>query len=1087
MKSNRKPMSIPLAAITAALRLLRPVAIAVAVLMANTAARATSNYATPYTISTLAGHVFFPTGADGTGSAANFIFPAGVAADSMGNLYVTDNGANTVRKITPAGVVTTLAGSPGVTGSADGTGSNAQFSGPFGITVDSNGIVYVADRNNGTIRKVTQAGVVTTFVGTPGVTGHVDGTGSAASFGDMIGLTIDGSGNLFVADDVNSTIRKVTPSGVVTTFAGTTGITGSSDGTGSAARFNSPYGVGADHSGNVYVADTLSSTIRAITPSGVVTTLAGTLNQVGSVDATGTSAKFTYPTAICADSNGNLYVADYYNQDIRKVVVSSAAVSTLAGSPAFVGYADGTGTGARFNAPFGIVTDSSGNIYLADSGNTTVRKITASAVVTTVAGSAGAGFSDGAGSSAGFFEPTNICTDPSGNMYVADESNHTIRKVTPGGVVTTFAGSPGASGSSDGTGSAAQFYYPFGVASDAAGNIFVADRSNHIIRKITPAGVVTTIAGTVGKAGSVNGAGTAAEFNLPEGITVDANGNIFVAEGQNDDVRMISSSGTVTTLAGNPGVVGSNDGTGSAAQFNLPAGVAVDGNDNVYVADYGNNTVRKITSAGVTTTIAGQPGIPGSADGTGTAATFYSPTGIAIDPSGNLYIAEESNNTIRKITQAGVVTTLAGVPYSTVTVNGQTTKVGIGSSDGTGSAAEFDAPDGITLDSSGNIYVADTGNGEIRKGYYSTSPVISTQPLDQFVSPGGSATFTVAATGAGTLSYQWNYDGTAISGATGASYTVTNAQLAEGGQYSVTVTNANGSATSTSATLYVNQATSAARLTNLSTRVEVGTGANILIVGFEISGTGTETLLIRGDGPVLAGFGVTGALATPTLSVYKSNSDGTNTLLTTNTGWGTNSNATEIANVSAQVGAFALPSGSADCAILTNLAPGPYTVEIAGVGNTTGVALAEVYEVSSSGTRLTNLSTRAQVGTGANVVIAGFEITGSSQESGLFRGSGPVLANFGLTGLLKDPELQLYKSNSDGTNTLLLQDIGWAGNALIASTAAEVGAFSWGTVATPDSAILDTLPAGPYTVEVQGASGDTGLALVEVYEVPQSN
>ena len=231
-------------------------------------------------------------GADGTGSAARFYFPNGVAVDSAGNVYVADTNNYTIRKITPSGVVSTLAGLAGSPGSADGTGSAARFNDPYGVAVDSAGNVYVADTGNNTIRKITPSGVVSTLAGLAGSIGSADGTGSAARFFQPYGVAVDSAGNVYVADTNNNTIRKITPSGVVSTLAGLAGSFGSADGTGSAARFYYPEGVAVDSAGNVYVADTGNDTIRKITPSGVVSTLAGLAGSIGSADGTGSAARF---------------------------------------------------------------------------------------------------------------------------------------------------------------------------------------------------------------------------------------------------------------------------------------------------------------------------------------------------------------------------------------------------------------------------------------------------------------------------------------------------------------------------------------------------------------------------------------------------------------------------------------------------------------------------------------------------------------------------------------------------------------------------------------------------------------------------
>ena len=639
-------------------------------LLAALAMAATSQAAAQeYTFTTLAGPDESPGAIDGTGSAARFgggfyggpSGPCGVAVDSAGNVYVADTSSDTIRKVTPGGVVTTLAGLAGSYGGADGTRSGARFNGPTGVAVDGTGNVYVADSSSDTIRKVTPDGVVTTLAG-------------VEMFSGPQGVAADGAGNVYVADTWNNRIRKVTPDGVVTTLAGVAGSAGSADGTGSAARFNYPSGVAVDSAGNVYVADTYNCTIRKVTPDGVVTTLAGAAGSYGSADGTASAARFNYPSGVAVDSAGNVYVADSDNQTIRKVT-PGGVVTTLAGNAAIVdqwgspigGYADGSGTAARFCGPQGVAVDSAGNVYVADTGSFTIRKVTPGGVVTTLAGLAGSpGSADGSGGAAHFNGPHGAAADSAGNVYVADTYNSTIRKVTPGGVVTTLAGLAGTSGTNDGTASASRFNGPSGAALDNAGNLYVGDSGNNTIRKVTPGGVVTTLAGKA-----------------------------------------------LFDQGGYP-IGGYADGTGSAARFNGPSGVAVDGAGNVYVADSANSTIRKVTPGGVVTTLAGLAGSWGSADGTGSAAQFYNPSGVAVDGAGNVYVADFYNSTIRKVTPGGVVTTLAGLAGT------------YGSADGTGSVARFggfDAslgqpagPEGLAVDSAGNIYVADTYNSTIRLG-----------------------------------------------------------------------------------------------------------------------------------------------------------------------------------------------------------------------------------------------------------------------------------------------------------------------------------------------------------------------------------
>ncbi|TGL09166.1 hypothetical protein EHQ43_01540 [Leptospira bouyouniensis] len=332
---------------------------------------------------------------------------------------------------------------------------------------------------------------------------------------------------------------------------------------------------------------------------------------------------------------------------------------------------------------------------------------TSTAVVSTFAGQASSGLVDATGTAAKFKQPNGIAFDSAGNMYVADTGNHCIRKITSAGVVTVFAGSDtGVSGLTNATGTAARFNEPFGVAVDSAGNVYVGDSLNMVIRKITSAGVVTTLAGGGGGMGAVDGTGGAAKFDQPLGLAIDTAGNIYVADGQNDAIRKVTSAGVVTTIAGSTtSVSGFVDGTGTSARFTRPSGIAVDSAGNLYIGDTNNNAIRKITSAGVVTTLAGSPsGISGYVNGVSTIARFTQPIGITLDSSGNLYVSDSTNSAIRKVTSDGVVTSIAGA----------TTRIS-GFVDGIGFNTRFNQPYGIATDSNGHLFVGDYGNNAIRK------------------------------------------------------------------------------------------------------------------------------------------------------------------------------------------------------------------------------------------------------------------------------------------------------------------------------------------------------------------------------------
>jgi hypothetical protein len=650
-----------------------------------------------------------PGNADGTGVAARFANPGGIVRDASGNLYVADSANHTIRKIDPMGVVTTFAGSAGQAGMVDGVGSAARFTSPQGLAIDAAGNLYVSDLAQRIVR-IAPDGTAVTIAGTPGTAGSADGM--PGSFNSPTGLAIDSAGDLFVADTGNQTIREITPDGTVSTLAGS-GAAGFMDGIGTAAVFHSPTGVAVDAAGNVYVADQGNQVIRLIAPDGTVSTYAGSQGVKGTMDGTGTAAQFNLPTGVALDASGDLFVADQGNDTIR-AITPAMVVSTLAGLAGTPGRLDGTGSVARFLSPTALVVDSSGNVFVSDSGNNTIREVTSAGVVTTLAGTpANPGSVDGVLENARFNMPKAIAVDTAGNVYVADTANNVIRMIGTGNSVTTIAGS-GVAGHADATGTAATFNAPQGLTVDGGGNIFVADTGNHTIRKIAAnTNLVTTVAGVAGSTGSRDGSASSTTtpplFNSPTGIDLNTGGSLIVADTGNDTIRSVTTTGVVTTIAGTAGKEEDVNGAGTAAHFLRPTGIAVASNGVIYVTE-ADPVIRKITLNGMVSTFAGTATQSGDADGVGAAASFEGPSALALDARGNLLVTDSKSGTVRKITPAGVVTTLGGTPG---VIGGVDLK---GTSGLVGPAAEFSAPSGIAVTTTGTIYVADTGNNQIQVG-----------------------------------------------------------------------------------------------------------------------------------------------------------------------------------------------------------------------------------------------------------------------------------------------------------------------------------------------------------------------------------
>ncbi|HEX6085126.1 MAG TPA: hypothetical protein VF266_11410 [Thermoanaerobaculia bacterium] len=608
---------------------------------------------------------------------------------------------------------------------------------------------------------------VTNFVGSDGGPGHRDGVGNAARLNWPRGLAVDASGNILVADSNSHTIRHITPSGAVTTLAGVGGELGATNGRGGLARFQSPYAVAVDAAGNAYVAE---AGVRRISPSGIVTTLLSPA-----------------PTSfgIAVDGSGNVFLTDVLGDSIRRIT-PGGTMTTFVTTPArpHALTIDGsnnlyftTQNGGVYKctpagvitpittlaSPFAIDVDASGNLYVTT--GTEIVKVTPGGTVTSFAGTAFQGQQDGTGSAARFTFPHGMTLSPDGSLlYVADY--HVIRKITvPGAVVTTFAGKPSERGTTDATGLNARFSYPTDVVLAPDGNLYATDAFNHLIRKITPAGVTTTFAG--GLLGNADGTGTAAQFDLPQRIALGYDGPdwvLYVTDRQNDNVRRITQAGVVTTIAtgvdgalgvavaadgdvyvseyyghtikkidmpsaavtvfaGASGTPGNTNATGTAARFEYPQGLAIDADGTLFVADSGNHLIRRIVLATAEVTTYAGNGSTLASDGTGTAAGINAPR--EVHAIGNDLYVSDASDLIRLIEPGAVVTTVAGQPYQHV------------NRDGTGDNAGFNGVEGLGGDSHTNLYICDANDNSIRKaripGIADVATTSNAAPLPQTV------------------------------------------------------------------------------------------------------------------------------------------------------------------------------------------------------------------------------------------------------------------------------------------------------------------------------------------------------------------
>ncbi|MEQ1515610.1 MAG: NHL repeat-containing protein [Usitatibacteraceae bacterium] len=684
-------------------------------------------------------------------TAASLFAPRGVAVDSAGNVYIADSYHDRVRKLTRAtGRLSTVSGT-GVNGyNGDGiAATSAKLNRPLGVALDRSGNLYIADAGNNRIRKVSAAsGIITTVAGTGLPAYNGDNISATDASLEPSSIVVDLLDNLFVADFGNNRIRRIDAStGVITTLAGTSGAGGYNGDNISAttAALYGPAGLAIDPAGNIYFADTLNQRVRKVAAGGgMITTVAGTGTYGFNGDEIpAKTANASNPRNVVIDAAGNLYFSEY--ERVRKVNAVTGIVTTVAGTGSF-GLHNGDNilaTMATLGSPSGIAIDGNGDLYIAEAGlvftrNTVsmdgygnrIRKLDGeTGIITTLAGNGTPNFAGDGGNATGAVlnilantpgvpYTSGVALDGAGNLYIADQNNHRVRKVTVAtGTISTVAGS-GSSGynGDDIPAIGAALSYPTGVAVDAAGNLYIAERYGHRIRRVAAAtGLITTFAGT-GIAG-YNGdkiSATGAMLNGPFGIAVDSGGDLYIADTYNLRVRKVSaSSGQIATIAGTgvPATISSgrpdfgyngDDVLATGANLSQVVAIALDAMGNVYLADYDNNRVRKVIAAtGIITNIAGTGNIEYNGDDIAAKiASLYAPSGIAFDSQGNLFIADAGHGRIRKITAGtGIISTSASAGASLL-ANSQ-------------SDEKLDALYGVAFDASNNLYVA--GYNRIRR------------------------------------------------------------------------------------------------------------------------------------------------------------------------------------------------------------------------------------------------------------------------------------------------------------------------------------------------------------------------------------
>ena len=717
---------------------------------------------------------------------------------------------------------------------------HAALNSPQGVAVDASGDLFIADSDNYRIRKVGTNGIMSTVAGDGenGYSGD-GGPATGASMTQPSGVAVDAFGNLFIADTYNLRIRKVSTNGIITTVAGDGDYGYSGDGVQATnASLYYPEGVAVDANGNLFIADTSNQRIRKVGTNGIISTVAGNGDYGYSGDGgQATSAGLYYPMSVTVDDLGNIFIADTDDHRIRKVG-TSGVINTVAGDANY-GYTGdgGFATNAAMTYPYGVSVDKVGNLFFVDSDNERIRRVGTDQIITNFAGNGSTGFpgDGGASSQAHLSMPSSVAVDAPGNVFIADSSNDRIRKAATNGIVNTVAGNGGYGYYGDGlAATSAELEYPYGVAVDGVGDFFIADTYNQRLRQVGLSGIISTVAGDggFGYFGDNIALGPDASLADPSGAAVDAEGNVYIADSYNNRIRKITLFGIIYTVAGNgAGEYSGDGGAATNAGLNYPQGVAVDGEGNLFIADTYNQRIREVGTNGIISTVAGDGFAGYSGDGgTATSASLFDPQGVALSASGNLFIADSYNQRIRMVSPNGVISSLAGLDSAGFSGDGgPATNATLAypaavATDASGNVLVADSQNNrvreiwlagqpflslsnLMADNAGNYYVVIKGPyGSVTSSVVNLvvdqPPVITAQPQNLSIGFGTNATFSVSATSSsGTIAYQWRFDTTNIASATSQNYTVVSAAASNAGTYDVILANIYGSVTSSVATL----------------------------------------------------------------------------------------------------------------------------------------------------------------------------------------------------------------------------------------------------------------------------------------------
>ena len=767
-------------------------------------------------LSIIAGTGTKGTTTPGPATSATLGGPNGVAVDASGNLYIADFSNHIVQKVTPSGLLSIVAGNGTQGAPTPGPATSSMLSNSQSIAVDASGNLYIADADNAVIEKVTPGGVLSIVAGTGSPGTPTAGSATRSMLRYPADVTVDSAGNLYIADYSNYVIEKVTPAGDLSIVAGTGNYGAPTPGAATSSRLNGPSGVAVDASGNLYIADSGNALVEKVNPGGVLSIVAGNGTSGAPSQGVAIGSSLGYPEAVTVDASGNLYIADFFNHVIEKVTLSGS-LSIIAGTGTEGPPTPGPVGNSMLSGPNGLAVDATGNLYIADYDNAVVEKITpavsirnlpmtgsvgdsftpaiattgdgATSVVSTTSGTcsvtgttvnyvsvgtctliarvaSGTNYTSAEGSNQSFTiargmpplllsvvvgngaagaptqgtatssklkNPRGVVADGSGNLYIADTDNNVIEKATPSGVLSVVAGTGTAGSPVPGPATASKLNGPNGVAIDTAGNLYIADSGNALVERVTPSGVLSVVAGTGTAGAPTPGAATSSKLNDPSGIALDTSGNLYIADADAHVIEKVSPTGVLSIYAGTGSYGAPTAGAATSSTLCYPTGVAIDGWGNLFIADADAHVIEKVTPSGVLSVVAGTGATGAPTPGTATNSKLSVPNGVATDALSNLYIADSDNHVVEKVSPSGVLSIYAGTGSYGAPTSGIAT------------ASKLSYPSGVGADPAGNLFIADADGNVIEK--ITATVFISNMPKAGIVGASFASTFATSGDG----------------------------------------------------------------------------------------------------------------------------------------------------------------------------------------------------------------------------------------------------------------------------------------------------------------------------------------------------